>query len=43
MIGAFAGYQVRTRLVKALGVKDAFIAIAEDLVAIGLALFIVSR
>jgi len=43
VIGAFAGYQVRTRLVKALGVKDTFIAIAEDLVAIGLALFIVSR
>src|SRR5262249_6189187 len=43
VIGAFAGYQVRRRLVKALGVKDAFIALAEDLVAIGLALFIVSR
>jgi uncharacterized membrane protein len=43
VIGAFAGYQVRTRVVKALGVKDAFIAITEDLVAIGLALFIVTR
>src|SRR5262245_44800182 len=36
VIGAFAGYQARTRLVKALGVKDAWVAIPEDLVAIGL-------
>jgi len=43
VIGAFAGYQARTRLVKDLNVKDAFIAIPEDLVAIGLALFLVSR
>lgn len=37
VIGAFGGYQVRTRLVQALAVKDIFIAISEDLVAIGLA------
>jgi uncharacterized membrane protein len=43
VIGAFAGYQVRTRLVNALGVKDAVIGISEDLVAIGLAYFFVSR
>lgn len=43
VIGAFAGYQARSRLVKGLGVKDAVIAIPEDLVAIGLALFMVSR
>lgn len=43
VIGAFAGYEARTRLVKALAVKDAFIAILEDLVAIGLAFFLVSR
>jgi len=36
--GAFAGYQIRTSLVRSLGVKDAFIAIPEDLVAIGLAI-----
>jgi uncharacterized membrane protein len=36
--GAFAGYYARTGLVKSLGVKDAFIAIPEDLVAIGLAI-----
>ena len=35
---AFAGYQMRVRLVRALGVKDAFIAIPEDLVAVGLAI-----
>jgi uncharacterized membrane protein len=35
--GAFAGYYARTSLVKSLGVKDAFVAIPEDLVAIGLA------
>jgi uncharacterized membrane protein len=39
--GAFAGYQARTRLVSRLKVKDAFIAIPEDLVAIALAYFFV--
>ena len=38
IIGAFVGVQIRTRLVNALGVKDAVIAIPEDIVAIGLAL-----
>ena len=42
LLGAFAGYEARVRLVKRLGVKDAFVAIAEDLVAIGLAYLIVS-
>jgi len=37
VIGAFAGYQARKRLVTALKVKDAMIAIPEDLIAIGLA------
>jgi uncharacterized membrane protein len=41
--GAFAGYQVRTRLVKALKVRDLVIALLEDAVTIGAALFIVSR
>jgi len=36
--GAFAGFYARTGLVKSLGVKDAFVAIPEDLVAIGLAI-----
>ena len=34
---AFAGFQMRTRLVKALRMHDAFVAIPEDLVALGLA------
>lgn len=37
VIGAFTGYEVRKRLVAALKVKDAMIAIPEDLVAISLA------
>jgi uncharacterized membrane protein len=41
VLGAFGGYQVRTGLVKALKVKDIFVAIPEDLVAIGLALLFV--
>jgi uncharacterized membrane protein len=36
VMGAFAGYEIRTRLVSALKLKDRFIAIPEDLVAIGL-------
>ena len=40
VIGAFGGYQVRARLVSALNVKDIFVAIPEDLVAIGLAYFL---
>jgi uncharacterized membrane protein len=42
LVGAFGGYQARTRLVRALGVHDAFVAIPEDLVAIGVACLIVS-
>jgi uncharacterized membrane protein len=41
--GAFAGYEVRTRLVRALKVPDLIIAVLEDVVAIGGGLFIVSR
>ena len=43
VIGAFAGYEIRRRLVKGLNTKDVFIAVPEDLIAIGLALFFVSR
>jgi uncharacterized membrane protein len=42
LIGTFGGYQLRTRLVRALNVKDIFVAVAEDLVAIGLAYFLVA-
>lgn len=37
VVGAFAGYHARKSLVQNLKVKDAMIAIPEDLVAIGLA------
>jgi uncharacterized membrane protein len=43
VIGAFAGYEIRRRLVAALHVKDIFVALLEDSVAIGLACFFVSR
>src|SRR5208283_2040884 len=42
LIGTFGGYQLRTRLVRSLKVKDIFVAITEDLVAIGLAYWFVS-
>jgi uncharacterized membrane protein len=43
VIGAFAGYEARRRLVAALNIKDVFVALPEDLVTIGLACFFVSR
>lgn len=43
LMGTFAGYQARTGLVRALHVPDFAIAVPEDIVAIGLGLFIVSR
>jgi uncharacterized membrane protein len=41
VIGTLGGYHARKGLVKALGVKDILVAIPEDLIAIGLAYFIV--
>jgi len=43
IVGAFAGYEIRRKLVAALNVKDIVIALLEDLVTIGLAYFFVSR
>ena len=43
IVGAFAGYEARTRLVRALGVPDFVIACLEDAIAIGGSLLIVSR
>jgi uncharacterized membrane protein len=43
LVGAFAGYQARTRLVKALGLPDIVVALAEDCLAIGGCLWVVSR
>ena len=41
--GAFGGYHARAELVRALRVPDFVIAVLEDLVAIGLGVFLVSR
>jgi uncharacterized membrane protein len=43
VIGAFGGYEIRSRLVSKLNTKDIFVALFEDLIAIGLACFLVSR
>ena len=43
VIGAFAGYEIRKRLVAALNIKDISIALLEDLITIGLACFFVLR
>jgi uncharacterized membrane protein len=41
-IGAFAGYRIRRWLVQNLHARDRVIAVAEDLITLGLAIFIVS-
>jgi uncharacterized membrane protein len=43
VIGAFAGYEIRKRVVTRLSIKDFVVALGEDAVAMGLALLIVSR
>jgi uncharacterized membrane protein len=43
VISAFAGYELRKRLVTQLRIKDFVIAVSEDAVAVCLALFFVSR
>jgi len=43
IVGAYGGYQVRTRLVKTLEMPDVVIAVLEDIVAIGGGLLILSR
>jgi uncharacterized membrane protein len=43
VIGAFTGYEIRRRFVNNLHIKDLFVAICEDLVAIALAFFVVWR
>jgi uncharacterized membrane protein len=43
VIGTFAGYEARRRLVSGLKVKDVLVAIPEDLIAIVLAYLIVSQ
>jgi uncharacterized membrane protein len=43
VVGCFGGYQARTRLVKALGTPDIYVALLEDLVTIAGCLWAVSR
>lgn len=43
VVGCFAGYQARTRLVKAAGIRDIYVALIEDLVAVAGCLWVVSR
>jgi uncharacterized membrane protein len=43
VIGCFAGYQARTGLVKTLNVRDLYVALIEDLVAVGGSVWVVSR
>jgi len=43
IFAAFGGYLVRVRLVRVLHVPDIAIAVPEDLLAIGLGLFLASR
>jgi uncharacterized membrane protein len=42
VMGAFTGYEIRRRLVSSLKIKDLFIALPEDVLAIGLAWLFVS-
>jgi uncharacterized membrane protein len=43
LVGAFGGYQIRARVVKALGTSDYVVAVVEDLITIGGSLWVVSR
>ena len=43
VVGCFGGFQARTRLVKALGIPDIYVALIEDILAIAGSLWAVSR
>ena len=43
VVGCFGGFQARTGLVKALGTRDMYVALIEDLVAIAGCFWVVSR
>ena len=43
VVGCFGGYQARTRLVRATGLPDIYIALLEDFVAVAGCLWVVSR
>jgi uncharacterized membrane protein len=40
VIGAFAGYEIRRRLVSKFKIADRFVALSEDLIALGVAAFL---
>jgi uncharacterized membrane protein len=41
--GTFGGYYARTRLVRALGKPDIYVALVEDLICVAASLWIVTR
>jgi uncharacterized membrane protein len=43
VVGAFAGYEMRRKVVAALNIKDVFVALPEDFVTIALACFFATR
>jgi uncharacterized membrane protein len=43
VVGCFAGFQARTRFAKAIGGRDFYVAVIEDIVAIAGCLFAVSQ
>ena len=43
LVGCFAGYRARTGLVRMLGLPDAVVAVAEDVLAVAGSLWIVTR
>ena len=43
IVGCFGGYQARTRIVKALGKPDIYVALIEDIIAVAGSLWVVSR
>jgi len=43
LAGCYGGYQVRSRLVKALGTPDFVVALVEDIIAIGGSIWVVSN
>jgi uncharacterized membrane protein len=43
VVGCFLGYRARTGLVKTVNVRDLYVAVVEDFVAISGSLWVVSR
>ena len=43
VVGAFVGYELRSRVVKLLGIRDIYVALIEDIVAVAGCVWILSR